>query len=237
MAQHVSSKNLLLAHQPLVVGVISHPDAIHSFLKLSEVSQRAACDLIELRLDELEMNPLTLQESLMGLTTPLLVTARHPAEGGRNGLDAEARIALLEPFLHHAVLCDVEVRSLQEMNAWITRARQVGMGIIGSFHDFERTPSDEVLEGAAAVAEAAGLDAIKVATFVHSPDDLIRLMRWTARERRVRVSAMGMGPFGRVSRLVLAKCGSVLNYGYLGVEANANGQWPSAELRTCLNKL
>jgi 3-dehydroquinate dehydratase-1 len=36
--------------------------------------------------------------------------------------------------------------------------------------------------------------------------------------------------------LVLAKCGSLLNYGYLG-EANAPGQWPAARLKAILADL
>ena len=47
---------------------------------------------------------------------------------------------------------------------------------------------------------------------------------------------MGMGPWGRVSRLVLAKCGSLLNYGYIGT-SNAPGQWPAHELKHLLNQL
>ena len=41
---------------------------------------------------------------------------------------------------------------------------------------------------------------------------------------------MGMGPMGRVSRLVLAAAGSCLNYGYLD-RAQVPGQWPAAELK------
>jgi 3-dehydroquinate dehydratase-1 len=47
---------------------------------------------------------------------------------------------------------------------------------------------------------------------------------------------MGMGGLGRVSRLTLAKLGSLLNYGFLG-EANAPGQWPARQLKDLLNDL
>ena len=47
---------------------------------------------------------------------------------------------------------------------------------------------------------------------------------------------MGMGEFGRVSRLALAKAGSVLNYGYLD-EPNAPGQWEARELRQLLTAI
>jgi 3-dehydroquinate dehydratase-1 len=47
---------------------------------------------------------------------------------------------------------------------------------------------------------------------------------------------MGMGPVGKLSRLVLAKAGSVLNYGYL-LEANAPGQWPAWELKSLIDQI
>jgi 3-dehydroquinate dehydratase-1 len=40
---------------------------------------------------------------------------------------------------------------------------------------------------------------------------------------------MGMGPLGKVSRLVLAAAGSRLNYGYLD-KPQVPGQWPAPEL-------
>ena len=44
---------------------------------------------------------------------------------------------------------------------------------------------------------------------------------------------MGMGKFGKASRLALAKAGSVLNYGYLDCP-NAPGQWEATELKRLL---
>jgi hypothetical protein len=116
-------------------------------------------------------------------------------------------------------------------------ARAAGVGLVGSFHDFVRTPSDEVLEGAVSLAEAAGVDVVKVATFLNSAEDLGRLVAFAGRARRLRVSVMGMGSLGPVSRLVLAKCGSLLNYGYLGAESNAPGQWPARRLKAVLAEL
>jgi len=50
------------------------------------------------------------------------------------------------------------------------------------------------------------------------------------------LSVMGMGTYGKVSRLVLAQAGSCLNYGYLGA-ANASGQWPVAALKARIAEL
>lgn len=237
MAQHLSSKNLLLSHSPLVVGVLPGRPALGQFVSMSDIEQAQECDLVELRLDLLGMTSEALLEEVEGMATPLLVTARHPAEGGQAPVEAAARVAMLEPFLQRAALLDLELQSLAEMKGLMQAARAHGVGLVGSFHDFARTPSDEVLEGAASLAEAAGVDLVKVATFLNSADDLARLVRFAGKERRVRVSVMGMGALGPVSRLVLAKCGSLLNYGYVGAESNAPGQWPARRLKAVLAEL
>jgi 3-dehydroquinate dehydratase-1 len=61
-------------------------------------------------------------------------------------------------------------------------------------------------------------------------------MKLAGGTHRLRLSVMGMGPWGRVSRLVLAKSGSLLNYGFIGT-SNAPGQWPVARLKELLSEL
>jgi 3-dehydroquinate dehydratase-1 len=50
------------------------------------------------------------------------------------------------------------------------------------------------------------------------------------------LSVMAMGAFGKVSRLLFAQAGSVLNYAYLGT-ANASGQWSALDFRRRLAEL
>lgn len=221
----------------MAVGVLSGTAALGEFIGLEPEEQRLECDLVELRLDQLGMGAGALLEEVEGLETPLLVTARHPGEGGQGPLEAAGRISMLEPFIGRAALMDVELQSLAEMKELMQRARAAGVGLVGSFHDFARTPSDAVLEGAVSLAEAGGVDLVKIATYLNSADDLARLIQFAGRTRRLRVSVMGMGPLGPVSRLALAKCGSLLNYGYLGSDGNAPGQWPARRLKAVLAEL
>ena len=224
--------------RPLVVGVPADLEALRVFAGETAEERSAQCDVVELRLDLLKAGAEELLRLLEAVETPLLVTARHPDEGGgQGGLDARQRWSLVEPFLSRASLWDVELRSLGDLRDGIRQAQAAGVGVFGSFHDFERTPSEEVLEGAAGMAEAWGLAAVKGATFLQTAEDLARLVRFTGRERRARVCAMGMGALGPVSRLALAKCGSVLNYGYLGANGNAPGQWPARRLKAVLAEL
>lgn len=236
MAQLVSSKNLLMSTRPLAVGVISDAAALDFFTSLDAAARSHLCDVAEIRLDLLKMSPDDLRAKLTGNTIPLLLTARHPAEGGQGPEDAAGRAALLEPLLDLAMLIDIELRSAMQMQSTLQKARSAGVPVVGSFHDFQATPNDDVLLGAVNFAQQAGLDAVKIATYLNTQDDLARLMKLTSGAHRLRVSAMGMGPWGRVSRLVLAKCGSLLNYGFIGT-SNAPGQWPVARLKELLNEL
>ena len=65
--------------------------------------------------------------------------------------------------------------------------------------------------------------------------DLAELVSYHRSEGRL-ISAMGMGPLGKLSRLVLAKAGSCLNYGYLKTP-NAPGQWSAEDLTRLISDL
>ncbi len=53
---------------------------------------------------------------------------------------------------------------------------------------------------------------------------LAQLLGIFGKKQPLPLSVMGMGRFGKISRLLLAQAGSVLNYGYLD-RPNASGQW------------
>lgn len=232
MAQLVSSKSLLVSSQPLTVGVVSQPETLAALpANLAEI-----CDAVELRLDLLGISASDVRAAAGRIGSPILLTARHPAEGGKGTPDAAGRAALIEPLLDVAALIDVELRSVTEMKPLIEKARSRGVAVVGSFHEFQATPATEVLEGAISFAENMGLDTVKIATFVNTPEDLIRLLSLVTAKRRLRLSVMGMGTWGRVSRLLLAKGGSLLNYGFLG-DSNAPGQWPAAQLKSLLSEI
>jgi 3-dehydroquinate dehydratase-1 len=68
---------------------------------------------------------------------PLIVTVRHPLEGGAGALSAQKRRELFEKFLPHAAFVDVELRSVKELASVLNAARQNGVKIILSHHDFK----------------------------------------------------------------------------------------------------
>ncbi len=234
MAQMESTKNLLRSVEPLVVGAVSQPGTLSGLEGLEALAEE--CDLIELRLDSLALPSPEVHALVTNLPLPKLITARHPEEGGHGNLGTTERMALLDSHLDLATLMDVELRSAMDLQPVISRAKARKVGVIGSFHDFNATPNDEVLKGAVDFGLQFKLDAVKIATMLQSPADLARLIHLVSNEKRIPLSVMGMGPLGRVSRITLARCGSILNYGYLG-ESNAPGQWPARRLKELLKEI
>ena len=200
------------------------------FLAASPETQESF-DLLEFRLDRLH-DHLDMAETLMsGAAVPILITTRHPAEGGHGNLNAEDRTSLLRRFLPLCDLIDLEMRFLDEQAAFAQEAREAGKTIVASLHDFENTPTMEILERVIASARKAAAGVAKISVHLDRHDDLAALARLVEaiRASGYPISAMGMGGIGKLSRLVLASAGSCLNYGYLR-EAHVNGQWQASEL-------
>ena len=234
MPQIDSTKNLLHGTQPLVVGAVSLGGTLASLSGLEALEQE--CDFVELRLDSLALPSADVHALAAKLPVPRLITARDPAEGGHGNLSLAARQTLLEDHLDLATLMDVELRNAMELQGVINKATTRKVSVIGSFHDFTATPNDDVLKGAVDFGLQLKLDAVKIATTLQGPEDLARLIKIVSAEKRIPLSVMGMGPLGRVSRVTLARCGSILNYGYLG-ESNAPGQWPARRLKELLKEV
>ena len=85
-------------------------------------------------------------------------------------------------------------------------------------------------------ARAAGADICKLAARADTPAALAQLLAVFSRRPALPLSVMGMGTFGKISRLLLAQAGSVLNYGYLD-QPNASGQWEAVLLQKRLAEL
>jgi len=234
MAQHLSSKNLLLSDHPLVVGVINTLELLQTFAE--QPHPQSYCDVLELRLDTLNLPGEELRAHASKLPLPLLLTCRHPDEGGDHHLSTEQRRQKITELLDLATLLDIELRSALEMQDIIHQAQARAIGVIGSYHDFLSTPPDEILQGSIDFALQFKFDAVKIATTLQGAADLARLIQLLPNTSRRPLSVMGMGRLGPLSRLTLARCGSLLNYGYLG-QPNAPGQLAAPRLKELLNEI
>jgi len=203
---------------------------------MASMDLASLCDIVELRVDTW---PDRAEEGVSQARlspVPVLVTVRRPGEGGQNDLPAAERIRLAGMFLPVAEFLDVEIASMDEMAGLVAEARAAGIIVVASSHDFSATPPVEELRQKRAAAMAAGADVVKFATTLRSTADIATLAALLEEPGHPPTSVMGMGRQGRVSRLLLAQLGSVLNYGYLD-RATVPGQWPAARLRELIREL
>lgn len=220
---------------PLVVAPVCSQTDLEF---VSGLQIAAHCDIIELRLDCLADRLDQTAALLSGnkLAIPILATARHPDEGGCGSLSTTDRENLLQRFLGQVDAIDIELCAADDMGGIIGAARSAGKTLILSFHDFKNTPSTATIRSKIDLAIDCGADVAKIAVHLESLSSLCELAQICESESRIELSMMGMGPLGKLSRLVFAKAGSVLNYGYLK-EANAPGQWPAAALKRLIDEI
>ncbi len=218
--------------RPQIVGSISSLEQLPPAELLSE-----ECDIVEFRLDAL------LQETSSELNRcmediaqhlPVLITARAISEGGAQELSTDQRSALLRKFATHASLFDIEIASMTTMRAIQDELKSQGLLSVLSAHNFQQTPAPSVIRELIGKAELNKADIAKFAVFHNSLADLHSTAHLMQDCFPLPVSVMGMGDLAPVSRVLYAQLGSVLNYGYIGTQATAPGQWPARLLKEAL---
>ena len=213
--------------RPRVVGVIASGADLDCALQM-----RTRPDLFELRLDRLADIIDQLENKLSRLRAPLIITARHPQEGGAKKLTLGQRRDLLTRFLPYAEYVDVELRSAFALHSLLGLAQEKRVRRIISFHNFRSTPSLRVLAAKADAARAHGANIFKAATRTDTPNQLARLLQLVATEVvDLPVSAMGIGNLGAISRVLLARAGSVLVYASITARSDLEGQLSLEQLR------
>ena len=213
--------------RPRIVGVIASRADLGRALRM-----RKPPDLFELRLDHLAGIVDQLENKLPRLRAPLIITARHPQEGGANKLSLRQRRDLLTRFLPHAAYVDVELRAASALRSLLLLAKQKKVRRIISFHNFKSTPPPRVLVAKARAAKACGANIFKVATRTDTPIEFTRLLDFvTKKSVNLSVAAMGMGKLGAISRVLLARAGSALAYASLTAATDIEGQLSLDKLR------
>jgi 3-dehydroquinate dehydratase I len=206
--------------RPRIVGVIASRSDLDRAVRM-----RKPPDLFELRLDRLADVIDQLERKISRLRAPLIITARHPQEGGANKLSARQRRDLLTRFLNYADHVDIELRSAYALRALLSSAKKRKVRRIISFHNFKSTPPQRILVAKARAAQAEGANIFKVATRTDTPVQLARLLNFiTNKEANLPVAAMGIGKLGAISRVLLTRAGSVLVYASLAAPTDIEGQ-------------
>lgn len=122
----------------------------------------------------------------------------------------------------------------------IEELHRAGVKVIGSNHDFNKTPNqDEMIKRLKEIREL-GADIPKIAVMPNSPGDVLTLLSATLKVAEsgmdCPIITMSMGKDGMVSRISGGTFGSALTFGTVG-KASAPGQIPVKELREMLEIL
>lgn len=208
-----------------------------------EPAARADADGIELRMD-FAADPLDQLASYDG-ELPVLVTNRVTWEGGE-AADSADRLDELEAAVEFDAVTavDIELDALDgngdhEADRVAAHARDHGVSVVVSTHDFQSTPDRETISTRLERACAYG-DVAKMASTAHSPDDVLAMLGAT-RELTAsgeQVATMCMGAAGRHSRAVAPLYGSRIGYAPVdSAAATAPGQYDLATLRSLVDQL
>lgn len=227
-----SKQNPTAAGAPAVVGTVHSPRGLETAAGLRPSD---GLGFVEVRADVFAGGTGELAEAMSAIRLPVLLTVRHPTEGGEGRLTVARRRALFEALLGPADAVDLELRSLPVMEGVLREVRKRGLLTIVSSHNFRRTPSLRELREVVRRGFAGGADVVKIATWLRGPHDLAVLLQLQSSTEQP-LATMGMGPLGKVSRLALAAAGSRLNYGYLD-KPRVEGQWPAAQLASLLKEV
>lgn len=213
-------------------------------------------DMVEWRMDFYRevMDVEKVLETLQGLRRTLgnmvlLATFRTAAEGGQKEIDDSTYVELNAAVAKSgcADLVDIEVfRGVNEEqkmeDAYQTFIREVNAccPVVGSYHDFEKTPTEEDMEGRLLFMKEVGVGIAKLAVMPKNRRDVLRLLAVTEQVTEkfgdTPVITMSMGSLGAFSRICGTVTGSAVTFGCLG-ESSAPGQLPVEKLREVLQIL
>lgn len=136
------------------------------------------------------------------------------------------------------VAVDVEI-DRSESRSLIASAREAGVPVVASHHNFEATDSVGRLLATFAAMSEAGADVAKVAMMPQAPSDVLRLLEATAAadaSSEIPVIGISMGPSGRTSRIMGADFGSCATFAQIG-QGSAPGQIDAVVLAEILDRV
>ena len=165
---------------------------------------------------------------------PILLTLRSSSEQGRRvpagrRLSDKERVLIVMPLLPHVALVDVELSAKDYARRIVRAARRAGANVIGSFHDFCRTPRAATFNALRRHAAAIGVDLLKLAVTPRRERDVEELLFWGNSVDKPKLAMIAMGALGRMTRIAGYSFGSILTFGHLG-RSGAPGQIPVSEL-------
>jgi len=222
-------KSIFLEQANIVIPIVDE----YSLENISSTEESDEFDLVEIRIDLL-MSVHDLKQKISKINAPILLTCRHPDEGGTEEFrDPIKRQSVITPLIPFASAIDIEIDHAENMKEILTLSESEALLIILSSHNFDITPETNHLKDKVNEGYGLGADIVKIATTTNHFKDIANLMNLFDLFESRPLSVMGMGRLGMASRLLAAQCGSVLNYAALE-SASVPGQWKLNDFKKIL---
>ncbi len=172
--------------------------------------------------------------------TILLFTFRSKKQGGAISYEESGILHLNEIAAASGVvdIIDLEFFEASCATESIRQFQDLGVKVIASHHDFEKTPDDEIVDMILRKMKQGGADIVKFAAYAKDELDVLRMLNQTALLKRefpnLPIVTMTMGPKGSISRMCGEVFGSCITFG-AGFGKSAPGQIPFDKLRQALS--
>ncbi|MBS7296222.1 MAG: 3-phosphoshikimate 1-carboxyvinyltransferase [Bacteroides sp.] len=192
-------------------------------------------EMAEIRLDLCPLSDEEIEDIFANSDIPLVATCRIDVCGSAKASEKKLRIAIESG----ARFADLEIEAPAQMSKNFQHlCRDNGTEIIRSYHNYEETPTDEVLQMALARCFRYGADIAKIVPTCLNAEDAARIEALYSivlediPSLEGRLIAFGMGEKGASTRVECLKRGAPFSYAALCEEdATAPGQLSQAAMR------
>jgi 3-dehydroquinate dehydratase-1 len=183
-------------------------------------------DIIELRIDQFENKELNhikeVANKVKSYDFYTIATVRSKLEGGSDITDSE-RLKIFNAVIDFVDIIDIEYRSTNIKEKVKEIAKNKGKLLLMSYHDFEKTPSEDEIQKLINDCKAQGADIVKYAFKANAFEDVARVMCITNKNKDKNIVAISMGEIGKITRVSGFMFGSLITYTYIG-QSFAPGQ-------------
>ena len=220
-----------------------------TILSEAEELKNSVADIIEWRVDFYE-DIMCIEKTLETLTCladvledkPVLFTFRTKDEGGEREVETDYYKHLIIEVIKQrkAGAVDVELFKEEGLLEEISGiADEYDMIVIASNHDFEKTPSKDIIVERLLCMKAKGAHISKIAVMPKNEKDVLSLLQATYEAKQalpeMTIITMSMGKLGVISRLGGGVFGSAMTFGAKTKElASAPGQVEAEQLKDIL---
>lgn len=223
---------------------------IESIISEALQIKESKADIVEWRVDFFDNfnNIKSVNEALVRLRDtigdmPILFTFRTANEGGNTSIDRETYLQINKIAIHSGLIdmVDVEVFMGDDITIKIIEnAHTNHVKVVGSNHDFDKTPDKEEIIDRLKHMQTLNVDIPKIAVMPNSKKDVLELLAATSEMMdnyaNRPIITMSMGKLGLISRLSGETFGSAVTFGAVS-KTSAPGQIKVDSLKNILEQL